>query len=107
MTQSLRELAARIEALTESQTIVFRFERENGASVTQALETAEKPDVVITRGFVTIQEAVLRNSMGCELDRARMRMHGGDFLITQQIAGWFATLCIGDTITIEERETEI
>lgn len=100
-------LTARIAALTETQSLVYQHERLEGASVVEALTTAEKPDVVVSSGFILIQEAVLRNSLGCELDRARMRMHGGDFLITQQIANWFATLCVGDTITIEERETEI
>lgn len=57
--------------------------------------------------FKTIQEAVLRNSLDCELDRVELQMHGGEYLMPAEVIAWFKNLCIGDTITIEERETEI
>jgi hypothetical protein len=57
--------------------------------------------------FKLIQEAVLRNSLDCELDRVELRMHGGEYLMPQDVIRWFKNLCVGDTITIEERETEV
>lgn len=57
--------------------------------------------------FKTIQEAVLRNSTGGELDRVELRMHGGEWIMPTDVIRWWVNLCVGDTITIEERETEI
>lgn len=57
--------------------------------------------------FKTIQEAVLRNSFDCELDRIELRMHGGEYVMSPAVIRWWGTLSIGDTITIEERETEV
>lgn len=57
--------------------------------------------------FKTIQEVVLRNSTGGELDRVELQMHGGEFLVPHELVSWFKNLCVGDTITVEERDTEI
>jgi len=58
--------------------------------------------------FRTIREAVLRNSLGCELDRISLRKSPAGFGHDCLPALWSTIeLELGDTITIEERETEI
>lgn len=57
--------------------------------------------------FKKIQEAVLRNDFDCELDRVELKVVGEEFVMPTEVLRWFPTLCVGDTITIEERDTEV
>lgn len=59
--------------------------------------------------FRTIHEAVLRNSDGCELNRVEMPTNYYGETIPKLALAEIARfgLSVGDTITIEERETEV
>ena len=54
--------------------------------------------------FKIITEAVLRNSAGGELFRGEVAERSGYLVLTREWNGM--ELSVGDTITIEERETE-
>jgi len=67
--------------------------------------------------FQTIIEAVLRNESGGELDRVEVRESPGlrgyvdlnplNQTTALDLMRMFGSLSVGDTITIEERETEV
>ena len=59
--------------------------------------------------FATIVEAVLRNAEGCELNRVELMpdTHGYYSVSNVHEQGDLGALSVGDTLTIEERETEI
>lgn len=40
-------LLRRLEALTETQEMVYKYERENGSSIAEALTIAERPDTTL------------------------------------------------------------
>lgn len=61
----------------------------------------------MSQKFTTICEAILRNSSGCELDRVEIPVVNGDLLMPREVLQWWASLSPGDTIRIEERETEV
>lgn len=61
--------------------------------------------------FKTITEAVLRNSAGGELDRTELQQKiirgQPEWHWSSTIQQWWKDIQVGDTITIEERETEV